>query len=507
MSNETRTTPNANTNTSTRNRIQSSFNLNRSTIYKRNQKRVAKLRARPKDHRIAPVRILANLPSPIGPIFALNHSHNDDNGNKNPDAIHQQVEKANLSSQFERVSASIFDEHATIIDGLSSGSTYYNATTTSHDHHYDNHQQQNNSRNKDASAKVFLQAAIGGGFGGALESFLNRAKQDFWNKSLDRVSSLGVRASAGGAQVNHNAPNAGAPLNRFNFFEAATAPVSVNVGSGKSVAATGGSGFKARLEHNSFLLSNVNAAADIANAQSHRMLTSVMSAGILFGSNAYIRKLVGVDNNAPISGTFVLSSMLTGVATASVFTPFELIRSRLFIVCSSGSSMSMQPRRMPNSSANVGSIVGAYLAEGYQVVKQDGVRALYRGGSHTFLREIIGNTMYFSTYRIAKSYLEHNQDGSSSTISKVVHLRNVALSGALAGASYWSFVYPIDTLRAMAQQQVRSVGAMGGVPSSSAIGHMSVQCLYRGYLSCVMRAMPANAALFIGYEFVMNSLS
>ena len=444
-----------------------SFNFKRSTIFKRNQKRVAKLRARPKDHRIAPVRILANLPAPIGPIFALN----DDTQLSKNSSPHQ-VETSNghyhqtsnnlgdASSSFDFANGS----DTTIIEGLSLNSRYAS-------HHCQNHQhEQSTTSNEPPSAKFFIQASIGGGFGGALEAILGRTKNDVLHRTWEQLSIA--------SSVNQN--------QHFNFF---TEPMAVNVEANgtKGLSATG----VKQLEHNSFLS---NAGAENANLRSHRLLTSVMSAGILFGSNAYIRKVLGADESAPISDKFFLSSALTGVVTASLFTPFELVRSRQFV-----SSPMALPFRKPVST----SVVGAYLAEGYQVAKQDGLRALYCGGSYTFPREIIGNVMYFSTYKLARSYLENNEDRL--TMSKLVQLRNVAISGALAGVSYWSLVYPIDTLRAMVQ--ARSFGAGGVLPSSSAMGRISVQCLYHGYLPCVVRAMPANAALFIGYEFVMNSLS
>ena len=96
--------------------------------------------------------------------------------------------------------------------------------------------------------------------------------------------------------------------------------------------------------------------------------------------------------------------------------------------------------------------------------------------------------------------------GSYQKPSAVVSL----VSGAAAGAASWSSVYPVDVIKTT--QQLAPVGPDGkakGIVQTARELHAShgSKVFYRGMGTCVLRAIPVNAATFFCYEQFKDLLS
>ena len=82
--------------------------------------------------------------------------------------------------------------------------------------------------------------------------------------------------------------------------------------------------------------------------------------------------------------------------------------------------------------------------------------------------------------------------------------------GALSGYILWVMIYPIDVVKSKIQTDA--------LEKSSAAYKSTLDCFkktyraegmvgfYRGFLACMLRAGPANAATFAAYELAMNVL-
>ncbi|KAF7490723.1 Mitochondrial carnitine/acylcarnitine carrier protein [Sarcoptes scabiei] len=129
-----------------------------------------------------------------------------------------------------------------------------------------------------------------------------------------------------------------------------------------------------------------------------------------------------------------------------------------------------------------------------------GIRSVYKGLIPTFSRDIPGSGAYFLSYEYLK------QNGSN-----IFHLKNenarTLLAGGLAGICYWLVAIPADVIKSRIQT------APDGKYNRllDAIRYMynrnGLTSFYKGTAPVLVRAFPANAACFFGYEYSMKLLS
>ncbi|KAJ3018455.1 hypothetical protein HKX48_002880 [Thoreauomyces humboldtii] len=127
-----------------------------------------------------------------------------------------------------------------------------------------------------------------------------------------------------------------------------------------------------------------------------------------------------------------------------------------------------------------------------KVIKEGGVRAVFRGTGLTLMRDVPGSFFYFATYEGIKRGLTEGIDAKLNPLT-------VLLSGGIAGMMNWTVAIPIDTVKSRFQSGstpgttlsacFRQILAEGGVPA-----------LFRGLGPTLIRAFPASAAFFSGVE-------
>lgn len=251
-------------------------------------------------------------------------------------------------------------------------------------------------------------------------------------------------------------------------------------------------------------------------ATNERIVASAFAAGLLFTSNTYFRQKFCTndsshgDNNvamisqtSPFAPSFVAASLATGFVTASVFAPFELVRSRLLLQQATSNSFISPFVRSSEMFTSMSSRL--ILREMISVISKHGFAALYKGGTEVYSREMIGNVAYFSMYELMKSSISSKSSDPFEHKQQQASTSEIMLSGGLAGVAYWAVIYPVDTLKAMIQAQ--SITSPRFHTAISAVNEIGLVNLYRGYFSCVLRAAPANAALFLGYESALQLFS
>jgi solute carrier family 25 carnitine/acylcarnitine transporter 20/29 len=142
----------------------------------------------------------------------------------------------------------------------------------------------------------------------------------------------------------------------------------------------------------------------------------------------------------------------------------------------------------------------------FHLLKTGGVRSLARGYCATNLRDSLASVAYFSVYEYLKRKFTPKGQKRPNTIGTL-------MAGGFAGMANWVPAIPIDTLKSRLQtapegkypKGIRSVAAevfqkQGGV----AKGMVS---LYAGTKPVMIRAFPANAACFWGYETAKSFLN
>jgi len=132
-----------------------------------------------------------------------------------------------------------------------------------------------------------------------------------------------------------------------------------------------------------------------------------------------------------------------------------------------------------------------------QCYKEGGIRSVFRGSFATLARDGPGSAAYFATYEYIKRKLTP-LDPLTGKPSGNLSLMAITCAGAAAGVAMWIPVFPIDTVKSRLQ-------TMDGKPTVGGV----IKGLYRaggykaffpGFGPALARAVPANAATFLGVE-------
>uniref|UniRef100_A0A1B6GQQ0 Mitochondrial carnitine/acylcarnitine carrier protein n=1 Tax=Cuerna arida TaxID=1464854 RepID=A0A1B6GQQ0_9HEMI len=135
-----------------------------------------------------------------------------------------------------------------------------------------------------------------------------------------------------------------------------------------------------------------------------------------------------------------------------------------------------------------------------KLYKEGGIRSIYKGTVATLLRDVPASGMYFMTYEWIQELLK--PDGATE-----VSMLSTIFAGGMAGVCNWLIGMPADVLKSRLQTAPEGTYP-GGIRQvfGELIRQEGVTALYKGCVPVMMRAFPANAACFIGFEFCMKFL-
>uniref|UniRef100_A0A2P2HWW4 Carnitine/acylcarnitine carrier protein-like n=1 Tax=Hirondellea gigas TaxID=1518452 RepID=A0A2P2HWW4_9CRUS len=137
-----------------------------------------------------------------------------------------------------------------------------------------------------------------------------------------------------------------------------------------------------------------------------------------------------------------------------------------------------------------------------QLYKAGGIASIYKGTFATLLRDVPASGMYFMSYEWIKAAL--TPAGQEKQLSP---LRTV-VAGGLAGMANWAVAIAPDVLKSRLQTApegkypngIRSVFA-------DIMRNEGPSALFRGLSPVMIRAFPANAACFLGYELAIKFMN
>jgi len=138
--------------------------------------------------------------------------------------------------------------------------------------------------------------------------------------------------------------------------------------------------------------------------------------------------------------------------------------------------------------------------------KEGGLRSVNRGFFSTMLRDSLASFFYFTTYEYIKAKWPYRKS------AKEAGLVGTLFAGGMAGIANWLGCIPIDTMKSKLQtapegkypRGIRSVFSEIMRENGTAGG---MKILYRGIGPIMIRAFPANAACFYGYETASTFLN
>lgn len=134
-----------------------------------------------------------------------------------------------------------------------------------------------------------------------------------------------------------------------------------------------------------------------------------------------------------------------------------------------------------------------------QLYAEGGLRSVCRGFWATMLRDSIASAFYFSTYEVCKRQWVNPESSAN------MQVIGTLCAGGVAGMCNWLPSIPIDTLKS--RLQVAPDGKYkNGIRSvlRDVLANEKPTVLFRGIVPIMIRAFPANAACFLGYETAMK---
>ncbi|KAF9356345.1 Mitochondrial carrier protein ymc2 [Mortierella sp. AD094] len=141
-----------------------------------------------------------------------------------------------------------------------------------------------------------------------------------------------------------------------------------------------------------------------------------------------------------------------------------------------------------------------------KIYAQHGLRGLYKGQAVTMVREFQGYGAYFAAYEYLVQRamrLENKQRNELSTVKVVAY-------GACAGYAMWMTVYPIDVIKSKLQTDGFTAAtrqyASAMDCARQTLAKEGVAGFFKGFAPCILRAAPANAVTFLGFELAMRVL-
>lgn len=138
-----------------------------------------------------------------------------------------------------------------------------------------------------------------------------------------------------------------------------------------------------------------------------------------------------------------------------------------------------------------------------QLYRSGGVRSVFRGSVPTLARDGPGSAAYFATYEYIKRKLSP-KDPETGKPTGALSLSAITCAGAAAGVAMWIPVFPIDTVKSRLQTAEGNV-SVGGIVREL-YGKGGVKAFFPGFGPALARAVPANAATFLGVELAHQAM-
>lgn len=176
------------------------------------------------------------------------------------------------------------------------------------------------------------------------------------------------------------------------------------------------------------------------------------------------------------------AGLLSGVFTTAIMAPGERIKCLLQIQAAGGGE------KKYNGAIDCAKKL---FAEG-------GIRSVFKGSAATALRDMPASGVYFASYEyLKKSLADPNNPGQLSPVKTI-------FAGGFAGCLNWCVALPVDV--AKSRLQTAPDGTYTGLLHvyKELIKADGIRAFYKGFTPVILRAFPANAACFLGYEVAMK---
>ncbi|XP_029975447.1 solute carrier family 25 member 45 [Salarias fasciatus] len=212
------------------------------------------------------------------------------------------------------------------------------------------------------------------------------------------------------------------------------------------------------------------------------VLTTGLINSVVFGSysNAlYYLSQCRRSGGSASAGHIFTAGCFSGLVQVFVCAPIDLVKVRL------QGQTSAERYRGPIHCVTV-------------ILKEGGLRGLYRGGLALALRDVPCYGLYFLPYEVTRKALTKSGEQPGTFA--------ILMAGGIAGVVTWAFATPMDMVKARLQ-----MSGAGGRVYSGVLHCMRVslkeegpRVFFKGLLLNSLRAFPVNAVTFLSYESLMK---
>jgi len=216
------------------------------------------------------------------------------------------------------------------------------------------------------------------------------------------------------------------------------------------------------------------------------------------GIKAAMQAVLHKDDSPLSLGELALCGGLAGIFSATAITPAEVIKCRLQV------SRSVTYK---GSAGSTGQIEPSFKYSGpvdcvVKTVRTEGVGGLFRGLGSVLARDLPFNFVFLGSYEAVIQAMQRLR-GLNTTKDELTSLE-ILSAGGLAGTIGWAVIFPIDVVKSRLQTTTKPETMLSVARSIYAAE--GLMAFYRGCSAALLRAFPANAGLFFGYEMAQRWL-
>uniref|UniRef100_A0A8C1HWU6 Solute carrier family 25 member 45 n=1 Tax=Cyprinus carpio carpio TaxID=630221 RepID=A0A8C1HWU6_CYPCA len=133
------------------------------------------------------------------------------------------------------------------------------------------------------------------------------------------------------------------------------------------------------------------------------------------------------------------------------------------------------------------------------ILREDGVKGLFRGIWALALRDVPCFGLYFLPYELICSMLTEKQPGNTA----------VLVAGGVAGVVTWACATPMDVVKARLQMCGGGGRMYSGVLNciTVSVREEGMQVFFKGLLLNSVRAFPVNAVTFLSFEMLLRAMT
>ncbi|KAI5969623.1 AGC1 [Candida margitis] len=209
--------------------------------------------------------------------------------------------------------------------------------------------------------------------------------------------------------------------------------------------------------------------------------------------NDLVRKIGTAEDGSITMNWEILAGMSAGACQVIFTNPLEIVKIRLQM---QGNTKNLtKPGEIPIKHLNAS-----------QIIRQLGLRGLYKGASACLLRDVPFSAIYFPTYANLKKYM-FGFDPNDATKKQKLSTWQLLVSGALAGAPAAFFTTPADVIKTRLQVagKKNDIKYKGIVDcGASILKQEGFSAFFKGSLARVFRSSPQFGFTLASYELLQS---